>query len=268
MRRQIQPEILDDLPSDDPRAIHSRRDLQKINALMGHAGIVTRALRGAPVPPRLLVELGSGDGTLLLNVARRIGRQTGRRAMLVDRHPSVSAATLDGFRTAGWEVEIFEADVFEWLCRPRAETADATIANLLLHHFRDGEIAHLLNLVSHQTTRFIACEPRRSQLGLAGVSALRLIGCNEVTLHDAAISVRGGFSDRELTALWPPDQGWRVTEGGRGLFSHALFAARDERVTGGAPPAHESPISAQASTPDVSPGVQTRRTVENASAAR
>ena len=50
MRRLIQPEILDELPADDPRAIQSRRDLQKVNAFMGHAGLVTRALRGAPAP--------------------------------------------------------------------------------------------------------------------------------------------------------------------------------------------------------------------------
>ena len=51
MRRHIQPEILDELAVDDPRAIQSRRDLQKVNAFMGHTGMVTRALR-APSTPR------------------------------------------------------------------------------------------------------------------------------------------------------------------------------------------------------------------------
>jgi hypothetical protein len=40
MQRQLQAEILDHLAADDPRARQSRRDLRKINAFMGHAGLV------------------------------------------------------------------------------------------------------------------------------------------------------------------------------------------------------------------------------------
>lgn len=194
---------------------------------MGHPGTVTRAVRAAPSPLRLLVELGTGDGTFLLRIARRLGAQPGMRAMLVDRRPSLSAATRQGFKAAGWEIEICESDVFEWLCRPRADTADVTVANLFLHHFREGELAHLLNLAAQQTKRFIACEPRRSRAALAGASLLGLVGCNDVTVHDAEVSVRAGFRDRELSALWPPDAGWQVTERRSGLFSHAFIAHHD-----------------------------------------
>jgi hypothetical protein len=225
-KRHIQPELLDDLPADDPRAIQSRRDLQKINMFMGHLGVVTGALRRTPPASRFLVELGAGDGTFLLRIARRLGPQTGMRAVLVDRQPSLSAATREGFKAAGWDVETCQCDVFEWLCRPRAETADVTLANLFLHHFREGELANLFNLIAQHTTYFVACEPRRSRTALAGVPLLRLIGCNEVTLHDGDISVRAGFRDRELSALWPNDPGWRLTERRRGLFTHAFVAAR------------------------------------------
>lgn len=235
-RRHIQPEILDELAVDDPRAIQSRRDLQKVNTFMGHTRMITRALRAAPAPPRLIVELGTGDGTCLLKIVRRLESRAGARALLVDRRPSVSAATLQGFNEAGWEVEICESDVFEWLCRAGADTADATVANLFLHHFREGQLAHLLNLASQQTRRFIACEPRRSRTALAGSSLLPLIGCNDVTVHDADISVRAGFRDRELSALWPPDAGWEVTERRAGLFSHAFIATRDDSLTPAAAP--------------------------------
>ena len=53
-----------------------------------------------------------------------------------------------GSRPRAGTIDICESDVFEWLCRPRAETADVTIANLFLHHFREGELAHLLNLAA------------------------------------------------------------------------------------------------------------------------
>lgn len=227
-RRDVQPEILDELSVDDPRAIQSRRDLQKVNTFMGHPGMVTRALRARPSSPRLLVEIGAGDGTFLLRVARRLKYPARVRALLVDRRPSMSAATRKEFEAAGWDVDACQSDVFEFLCRPHAEIADVTVANLFLHHFRDSELVNLLNLAAQQTRGFIACEPRRSLTALAGTSLLRLIGCNEVTIHDAGISVRAGFRDRELSALWPRDAGWRLDERRRGLFTHAFVAALDE----------------------------------------
>ena len=224
MQRHLQPEILDELPADDPRAIQSRRDLRKVNTFMGHPGMVTRALRAAPSPPRLLVEIGAGDGTFLLRVARRFRQHARVRAILVDRRPSMSAATRKRFTDAGWDVDSCQSDVFEWLCRSHPETADVTVANLFLHHFRESELVNLLNMAAQQTRRFVACEPRRSRTALAGASLLRLVGCNDVTMHDADVSVRAGFRDRELSALWPRDAGWQLAERRAGLFSHTFIA--------------------------------------------
>ena len=44
-RRRVEPEILDDLSEADPRAVASRRDLRRVNALMLHRGIMTNLLR-------------------------------------------------------------------------------------------------------------------------------------------------------------------------------------------------------------------------------
>jgi len=222
--RSLQPEILDRLDVDDPRAIRSRRDLQKVNSIMGHARFLARALRGS-MAGSLLVELGSGDGTLLLKVARRLGRQTKPvRAVFVDRRSSLSHETRQAFNATGWQIEIREEDVFDWLKRPDPELADVTIANLFLHHFDDRELSELLERASGQTRRFIACEPLRSTAAVVGVSLLGLLGCNDVTRHDGRISVRAGFRDRELTKLWPRDPKWRLSERRSGPFTHTFVA--------------------------------------------
>jgi hypothetical protein len=52
------------------------------------------------------------------------------------------------------------------------------------------------------------------------------IGCNAVTRHDATVSVRAGFSGNELSALWPADSGWQLTERRAGFFSHVFVARR------------------------------------------
>lgn len=222
--RTVRPEILDSLDTVDPRALQSRRDLQKVNALMGHSRFLARALRGT-IGGSQLVELGAGDGTLLLNVARRLGRQANPvRAVLIDRKPSLSAETRAGFDANGWRVEIRAVDVFDWLTRPHPAHSDVTIANLFLHHFRESELPELLGHASQQTSRFIACEPLRSGVAVIGASLLRLVGCNRVTLHDARVSVRAGFREQELSALWPRDPCWRLSEGRSGLFTHTFMA--------------------------------------------
>ena len=73
--RRVVAEILDHLPPDDPRAVRSRRDLRLVNRIMGHAALLARALDPAMTAPRRLVELGAGDGTLLLRLARRRARR-------------------------------------------------------------------------------------------------------------------------------------------------------------------------------------------------
>ena len=221
--RTIEPEILDALEAGDPRAIQSRRDLQRVNTLMDHPRILARAL-GRNIGGSRVVELGAGDGTCLLRVARRLGTQNiPVRAVLVDRRPSISEATRAGFAAAGWEIEINEADAFEWLARG-AEPCDLTIANLFLHHFHAAALSELLRRACERTRIFIACEPRRSRAAIAGARLLRFVGCNDVTLHDARVSVHAGFRDHELSALWPRDAGWNLTEGRAGLFTHTFLA--------------------------------------------
>ena len=224
--RSVRPEILDELSPDDPRAIESRRDLRTINTLMGHPAFIARALRARPMP-RVLVELGAGDGAVLLNVAKRLGRPPSRvRAILIDRRPSLTDATKAEFEREGWDVESCESDVFDWLSHPTADGADAMLANLFLHHFPDADLAALFSSASRRTAHFIACEPLRSRTARLGVSLMPLIGCNAVTRHDAAISVHAGFRGRELSALWPDDGAWLIAERRLGLFSQTFVARR------------------------------------------
>jgi methyltransferase family protein len=225
LKRILEPELLDEMPADDRRAIHSRRDLQKINALMGHAGAIALMLRKES--PRSIMELGAGDGTLLLDLAKRVApRWKPARVVLVDRRQLLSPRTQAEFAGLSWKVEALSMDVFDWLERPEAEPCDVTIATLFLHHFTNENLRKLLCRAACQTRLFVACEPRRSKFALAAAGLLPLIGCNSVTRHDATISVRAGFADRELSALWPHDDSWRLTEHPQGLFSHCFMAER------------------------------------------
>ena len=238
--RTVIPELLDELPPDDPRAIHSRGDLRRVNKLMGNADIISGALKGSGAffapdaqkkapDPFSIVELGGGDGTFLLEVAKRAAPVIGAaHATLVDQQVLLTAATRDALAALSWRVDAIKADVFDWLSRGRAECADVTIANLFLHHFEGPRLATLLRETSKQTRMFVACEPWRSKAALAAASLMGLIGCNGVTVHDARISVRAGFRDGELSAIWPGGNGWALEERKAGRFTHGFVARHGE----------------------------------------
>src|SRR5207244_11350489 len=108
MKREVLPELLDELPVDDPRAVHSRRDLRRVNAWMGNAGIITRALNEAlqDRSPESIVELGAGDGTCLLRIARNMSpRWKPSRVILVDKQQLLSSRTKAEFAALSWHTE-------------------------------------------------------------------------------------------------------------------------------------------------------------------
>jgi|ERR1041385_1956565 hypothetical protein len=225
MKRRVEPEWLDELPAGDNRAVVSRRDLRRVNAWMGHAQLLDRGLKKFGGRPARIVELGAGDGTFMLAVARRAAaRWPGVETILVDQQDLVSEQTRDEFARLGWTARGATADVFDWL--EPGEACDITVANLFLHHFPEEPLRTLLRRAAGRTGMFAACEPRRSGFPLLFSRLLWLIGCNAVTRHDAVVSVRAGFSGHELSALWPSDGRWRLEERAAGLFSHLFLATR------------------------------------------
>jgi hypothetical protein len=255
MKRIVEPEWLDELPSDDPRAAGSRRDLRRLNTWMRNHAIMANALQTAAngQTPKRIIELGAGDGDFLLRVAQRLSlsgvpsrtsrdnlnppepglRATGAwnevNVTLLDRQNVVAPQTLAAFASLGWRAEVVVADIFDWAQTP--SPANIVIINEVLHHFDDARLAGLLRVIAGHTHLFIAIEPRRAPWPLFCSRLLWAINCNSITRHDATVSVRAGFVREELSALWPDKSNWQLTEQRSSWFSHLFIAQKVRQAT-------------------------------------
>ncbi|WP_214475589.1 methyltransferase domain-containing protein [Mesorhizobium sp. dw_380] len=228
-QRRLVPEILDGLAVDDPRALASRRDLRRVNVLMFQARIMASLLRKfVPKPPRRILEIGAGDGTFMLAVARRIARHWPEVELtMLDRVGLLTAELAADFDRLGWTVEGITADVFDWAEGAGGRGFDAITVNLFLHHFDDARLVRLFSLLAPKAPLLLATEPLRSMPALAAAHLLPAIGVNDVTRHDAAQSVRAGFRASELSGLWLAAGCKPLEERRAGVFSHVFVGASD-----------------------------------------
>ncbi len=230
--RILEPETLDHLAPDDPVAQRSRRDLRRVNAFMGARRILARALDRVICDSRRkalrIVELGCGDGRLMLDVARHRGeRWPAASIALLDRQPLVDAPTIAAYAAAGWHARPVVADVFDWADAAHGERWDVVVANLFLHHFEGAALSRVLAGCARRADALVACEPRRSRFALVASHLIFFLGANAVTRNDGVLSVRAGFIDGELGAAWPGAANvWRRDEYDDGLFTHCFCAVR------------------------------------------
>jgi hypothetical protein len=227
--RRVEPELLDVLPVEDPRAQRSRRDLQRLHRAMGTlstlCGAIDRGTRG--MDPRTMLELGAGDGSLMLRLAQcRAKRWPDVKVTMLDRQASIAPETLDGIRANGWKPTVFTVDVFDWLAIADESRWNVIWTSLFLHHFEEDEIKGLFRDVALRCSAFVCCEPRRTLLPRIASRAVGLLGAGEVTRSDAIKSVRAGFRGKELSHLWPHRKEWLLHEYPAGLFSHCFIAYR------------------------------------------
>lgn len=231
MLRRVEPELLDALAPDDPRAVRSRNDLRRINRLMGTQGIIGTALDGLLRGSQAtrVIELGAGDGMQMLRLAQQRAKRWPKvRLGLLDMQPVVRANTLTSFRNLGWDAQIIGSDVFDWLIRSEPGDAPIIVANLFVHHFDGERLESLLDGIAGRARAFVCCEPRRSQFALAGSRMLGAIAANDVTRHDAVVSVRAGFNGNELSNHWPNHADWTLHEHRAGPFCHRFLAVRKD----------------------------------------
>ncbi len=183
IERVVIPELLDHLPTDDPEALRSRRDLRRINLFMGNERWICRQVRRFPeAANRGIVEIGAGDGGLCERLARQFPKSP------VAAYDLAPAPQFPESR-----VDWHQGDLFE---TPAPTAGGVVVANLFIHHFEGEALAALGRWMKHFEV-IILNEPDRCRLPhlLGGIMHPFM---NRVTRHDMHVSIDAGFQQGEL----------------------------------------------------------------------
>lgn len=187
----------------------SRRDLVKINHLMGNFRWIRRQIRSSgSFKQDWLLEIGAGDGTMAKKLIR-------------DLNTANYHALDQCSRPQDWPGHA------EWHCADLLNFtgySDYThlLANLILHHFTSEALGRLGARIRESGIRcIIACEPCRRPVHKQQLRAGQWIGFNYVTLNDGCVSVDAGFRADELPQLLGLDSAawsWSVDETWMGAY--------------------------------------------------
>jgi hypothetical protein len=232
--RRVLPEILDFIDPGDPRAQRSRRDLRRVHLAMRTVSILKRAVGRLQLArtPRAILELGGGDGTLLLRFARTQPQGSPASLTVLDNQDLVSAETRAAYRSLGWDLRVIRQDALQWASEAGAAHYDLCLTTLFLHHFGGPALATLMRGIARDCDALVACEPRRNTFSLLGSRTIGMLGTGHVTRQDAITSVIAGFAGRELSTLWPADlRGWSCEEYAAFPFLHCFTAVMDSSTS-------------------------------------
>jgi len=207
----IGTELLDD-PHADPIAVGDElRDIARLNALFGGTRAVVRELesffaRGnggggrRKVDTWTLLDVGTGLGDIP-RAAARAARRHGITLQLLGIELNRAAARLARGADGGVPLAVVLADGGALPLAPRS--VDVIVASQVLHHLpRETCVRWIAAFDGIARRAVVLADLRRSRVAMAGVWAASFgLGMSGVTRRDAVVSVRRGYTQRELSAI-------------------------------------------------------------------
>lgn len=224
MKRIVEPEWIDQLDPESPEARRTRQELRRMNALMRNFDWFRRRLAHRPSPAGPGLEVGAGDGNL--GAYLFADPQTRRNLKLV----GIDRVGRPAVWPSEWRWEQHDILRFEgWKEFP------ILLANMVLHHFSDEELAWIGSRIRESCQLLLALETARRPIHLAQVRVLRTLGIlGPVGYHDASTSIRAGFAGEELPRLLGlPSSEWRWRI--RSTFFGAYQFVAERRQPAGSP---------------------------------
>jgi SAM-dependent methyltransferase len=184
MQRSLTPEIMDDprVPHDVRERFH--RQLGSIQGFLGNRRAILDALRRHPRPIGRVLDIGCGNGELLVEIRRALNVEVVGVELRAPKHSVLG-------------VPIVEADA----TREPLPEADVAVCVTVFHHLAEEQIVALIRNAGRSVGRLIVLDLVRHWLPFALYTAFMRPFLGHPLGPDGRQSIRRAYTPRELLAL-------------------------------------------------------------------
>jgi SAM-dependent methyltransferase len=184
LKRSYTPEIIDDpdLPAELMLKVH--RDLTRAHRWLGNTAAILAALKRDPLPIRRVLDIGCGNGGLLIEIRRKLRMEVIGVEL---RAPCPNLTT----------VPILQANAVS----ERLPDSDVAVAVCVTHHLSDADCAALIRNVGRVCRRFIILDLVRHRLPLTLFGLAVGPWLHPVNAQDGRHSICRSFTPPELAAV-------------------------------------------------------------------
>jgi SAM-dependent methyltransferase len=180
MDRHDVTELLDDPSLPVEVVAEAYEALARTHRWLGNTAAILRRLRNSQPPVRSVLDIGCGQGALLLEIRRRLGVEV----VGFDLRPAPESAP----------VPILMGDA---VVDP-LPSADVALAVCMAHHLSEPDIIRLIHNVSRSCRRFILLDLVRHGLPLVLFRTFVCPFLPEINVADGVTSIRRSYTPSEL----------------------------------------------------------------------
>jgi len=183
MLRSHQSELMDADDLSEATLRRAYRELWMVNRFLGNPWAVLRLLQAGPSAPRSVLDIGCGQGALLVEIRKK----TGARVVGLDMREAPEDAP----------VPIVTGNaVSDSLPR-----TDVAVCVLMVHHLAEEDVVGLIRNVSRSSGRLILLDLVRHRVPLALFSIFVAPFLCTINASDGKTSIRKAFTAREMRAM-------------------------------------------------------------------
>jgi SAM-dependent methyltransferase len=200
LERSFAREIIDnpDLSDELVREVH--RNLTRTHRWLGNTAAILAALQRDPLPVRRVLDIGCGNGELLLEIRRKLRTEVIGVEL---RAPSPNLTT----------IPILEANAV----RSPLPNSDVALAVCMAHHLSDSDCVELIRNVGRYCRRFVILDLVRHWLPLTLFRLLVGPLVHPVNATDGRRSIQRSYTPPEMAAMVA-----RALEGTGARYRHSV----------------------------------------------
>jgi 2-polyprenyl-3-methyl-5-hydroxy-6-metoxy-1,4-benzoquinol methylase len=183
MSRCEDQELMDAADATDEELAQSYRELRKTHSWLGNTGAMLRLLRRNPLPIRRVLDIGCGQGALLVDIREKLGTDV----VGMDLRP----APLDA------PVPILTGNAVT----DKLPEADVAVCMMMAHHLSETELTAMIRNVARSCQRLILLDLVRHPVPLALFRAFVGPLLERINALDGQTSIRRAYTAAEMRRI-------------------------------------------------------------------